>query len=127
MAGFLGNIEKLTLANNNFRQVLFTGAHAQLVLMSIEPGGEIGMETHEIVDQFLRIEQGRGKVVMDGQESPLRDGDAFIVPAGTRHNVINTSESEPLKLYTLYAPPHHKDGTVHKTKAEAEADNADHI
>lgn len=126
LAGFLGNIEELTLANNNFRQVLFTGAHTQLVLMSIEPGGEIGTEIHEIVDQFLRIEQGQGKIVMDGQERPVKDGDAFIVPAGVQHNVINTG-SEPLKLYTLYSPPHHKDGTIHKTRTEAEADNADHI
>lgn len=127
IARFIGNIEKLTLENTNFRQVLFTGQHAQLVLMSLAPGQEIGEEIHEIVDQFLRIEQGEGKVIMDGQESLIKDGDAFIVPAGTRHNVINTSSSEPLKLYTLYSPPHHKDGTVHKTKAQAEADSKDHI
>lgn len=126
MAGFIGNIEKLTLDNTNFRQVLFTGQHTQLVLMSIEGGSEIGVEIHEIVDQFIRIEQGEGKVVMDGQENSVKDGDAFIVPAGTQHNVINTG-TEPLKLYTLYSPPHHKDGIVHKTKNEAESDTQDHI
>lgn len=126
MAGFLGNIEKLTLENTNFRQVLFTGQHAQLVLMQLEPGEEIGTEVHEIVDQFLRLEQGEGKVIMDGVESQVKDGDAFIVPAGTRHNVINTGPG-PLKLYTLYSPPHHKDGTIHKTKSEAEEDAEDHI
>lgn len=94
--------------------------------MSIEPGGEIGIEIHEIVDQFIRIEQGEGKVIMDGQETPIKDSDAFIVPAGTKHNVINTGTG-PLKLYTLYSPPHHKDGIVHKTKSEAEADTGDHI
>lgn len=127
MAGFIGNIEKLTLDNTNFRQVLFTGQHTQLVLMSLALGEEIGMEIHEVVDQFIRIEQGEGKVIMDGQENPIKDGDAFIVPAGTQHNVINTSNSAPLKLYTLYSPPHHKDGIIHKTKAEGEADSGDHI
>ena len=121
MAGFLGNIEKLTLENNNFRQVLFTGQHTQLVLMSIEVGGEIGMEVHEIVDQFLRIELGEGKVIMNDEEHAVGEGDAFIVPAGTQHNVINTGNG-PLKLYTLYSPPHHKDGIIHQTKAQAEAD-----
>ena len=126
MAGFLGNIEKLTLENNNFRQVLFTGQHTQLVLMSIEVGGEIGMEVHEIVDQFLRIELGEGKVIMNDEEHAVGEGDAFIVPAGTQHNVINTGNG-PLKLYTLYSPPHHKDGIIHQTKAQAEADTTDHL
>ena len=126
MAGFLGNIEKLTLENNNFRQVLFTGQHTQLVLMSIEVGGEIGMEVHEIVDQFLRIELGEGKVIMNDEEHAVGEGDAFIVPAGTQHNVINTGNG-PLKLYTLYSPPHHKDGIVHRTKAQAESDVTDHL
>lgn len=126
MTEFYGNIEKLALENTNFRQVLFTGQHSQLVLMSIEPGGEIGTEVHEIVDQFLRIEKGEGKVIMEGNGQDIKDGDAIVVPAGTKHNVINTGKS-PLKLYTIYSPAHHKDGTIHKTKAEAEADNEDHI
>ena len=126
MAGFLGNIEKLTLENSNFRQVLFTGQHTQLVLMNIDAGGEIGMEVHEIVDQFLRIELGEGKVIMNDEEHAVGEGDAFIVPAGTQHNVINTGNG-PLKLYTLYSPPHHKDGIIHQTKAQAEADTTDHL
>lgn len=126
MAGFKGNIEKLSLDNENFRQVLYTSQHTQLVLMSIEPGGEIGEEVHEIVDQFLRIESGEAKVIMDGEERTISSGDAIIVPAGMRHNLLNTGQ-HPLKLYTLYSPPHHKDGTTHKTKAEAEADREDHI
>lgn len=127
MTGFLGNIEQLTLENNNFRQVLYTGQHSQLVVMSIEPGGEIGMEIHEIVDQFLRIEKGTGRVIMNGEEHQIGDGDAFIVPAGTQHNVINLSSTESLRLYTLYSPPHHKDGTIHETKARADSDKEDHI
>ncbi len=127
MKGYVANIEKLTLSNSNFRQVLYTGQHTQLVVMLIEPGGEIGEEVHEIVDQFLRIEEGQGKVVMDGEEKQVGDGDAIVVPAGIKHNVVNTSKEKPLKLYTIYSPPHHKDGTVHKTKADAEKDTEDHI
>lgn len=127
MAGFVDNIEKLSLANSNFRQVVYTGQHAQLVVMSLLPNEEIGTEVHEIVDQFLRIEQGEGKVIINGQEHSLKDGDAIIVPAGATHNVINTSSEKPLKLYTVYSPPHHKDGTIHKTKQEAEADSSDHL
>ena len=127
MTGYLQNIEKLTLNNEYFRQVLYTGQHAQLVVMSLNPSEEIGMETHQIVDQFLRVESGEGRVIMNGVEQLVKDGDAFVVPAGTQHNVINTSAEKPLKLYTVYSPPHHKDGTVHKTKQEAEADTADHI
>ncbi len=127
MTGFLGNIEELTLKNNFFRQVLFTGQHAQVVLMSLNPGEEIGVEVHEIVDQFIRIETGSGKVIMNGEEHNISDGDAFVVPAGTKHNVVNLSEKEPLKLYTVYSPPHHKDGVVHKTKMAADADKADHL
>lgn len=127
MTGFLQNIEQLTLNNTYFRQVLYTGQHAQLVLMSLNPGEEIGMEVHEIVDQFLRVEAGEGKVLMNGEEHIVKNGDAFIVPAGTQHNVINTSSDKPLKLYTVYSPPHHKDGIVHKTKQEAEADKEDHL
>lgn len=127
MIGFLQNIEKLTLENTNFRHVLYTGQHVQLVLMSLQPSEEIGMEVHEIVDQFLRVETGEGKVVMNGEEHSIKDGYAFVVPAGTQHNVINSSPDKPLKLYTLYSPPHHKDGTIHKTKQEAGADKEDHL
>lgn len=127
MVGFLGNIEDLTLQNEYFRKVLYTAQRAQLVVMSIKPRGEIGMEVHEVVDQFLRVESGEGKVIMNGEERSVKDGDAFVVPAGTQHNVINTSSEHPLKLYTIYSPPHHKDGTVHKTKEEADHDSADHL
>lgn len=127
MTGYKGNIEELTLANTNFRQVLFTGQHTQLVLMSLEPNEEIGMEVHPIVDQFFRFEAGEGKVIINGEEHVVGDGDSVIVPAGAEHNVVNTSSTEQLKLYTLYSPPHHKDGVIHKTKEEAEADTEDHI
>lgn len=127
MIGYLHNIEELTLANEYFRQVLYTGQHAQLVIMTLQPGEDIGQEVHDIVDQFLRVEAGEGTVIMNGEEHPIKDGDAFIVPAGTQHNVINTSNTHPLKLYTVYAPPHHKDGTIHTTKQEAEADKEDHL
>lgn len=127
MKGFIENIEKLTLANNNFRHVLYTGQHTQLVVMSLEPKEDIGMEVHQIVDQFLRIEKGEGTVVIDNIEHKIKDGDAIIIPAATRHNIINTSATEELKLYTLYSPPHHKDKTVHKTKADALKDESDHI
>lgn len=127
MTGFLQNIEEATLKNEYFRQVLYTGQHAQVVVMALKPNEEIGMEVHEIVDQFLRIEAGQGKVLMNGEERLLTDGDALVVPAGTEHNIINTSAEHPLKLYTVYSPPHHKDGTIHKTKQEAELDKEDHI
>lgn len=127
MNGFVGNIEELTLSNDFFRKVIFTAQHEQLVVMSIVPNGEIGKEVHEITDQFLRIEQGEGKVIMNGQEQAIKDGDAIIVPAGTEHNVINTSSEVSLKLYTVYSPPHHKDGTIHKTKEEADKDTQDHL
>ncbi len=127
MTGFVGNIEKLTEKNKYFRQVLFTGKHAQLVVMSLQPAEEIGNEVHNTVDQFFRIEEGEAKFVFNGQEEHVvKSGDAVIVPAGTFHNVINTSAKEPLKLYTIYSPPNHPDGTVHKTKAEAEAAEAAH-
>lgn len=119
--GYKSNIELLTVENNDYRKVLYTGEHMQLVLMSLNPGEEIGMETHEN-DQFFRIEAGQGKVVINGAESLLSDGDAVVVPAGAEHNVMNVSEHETLKLYTIYAPPHHKDGVMRGTKAEAEAD-----
>ncbi len=127
MTGFVGNIEDLTANNTYFRQVLFTGQHTQLVLMCLLPNEEIGMEVHEIVDQFFRIEAGEGKVILNGEEHPIKDGDAIIIPAGTQHNVINTSPTKELKLYTLYSPPHHKDGVIHKTKEEAQNDTTDHI
>ncbi len=120
--GYHGNIERLTAENGNFRQVLYTAADCQLVLMSLLPGEEIGMEAHKEGDQFFRFEKGEGKVIIDETEYVVGDGDAVIVPVGARHNVINTSQIEALKFYTIYAPPHHKDGIVRATKAEAEAD-----
>jgi mannose-6-phosphate isomerase-like protein (cupin superfamily) len=127
MTGYVDGIEKITEENNNFRQVLFTGQHQQLVVMALIPNEEIGMEVHETTDQFFRIEKGQGKVVMNSEEKEIKEGDAIIVPAGTQHNVINTSSTESLRLYTIYSPPHHKDGITHKTKAEALADKDDHL
>ncbi len=124
MVGFHTNIETDTLANNNFRKVLFTAPHSQLVLMSLLPGEEIGMEVHADVDQFFRFEAGVGKAVLNGEEVSLKDGDVVIVPAGTNHNIINTSMTESLKLYTVYSPANHPDGTIHATKAEAIAGEA---
>lgn len=124
--GYVANIEKHTLANENFREVLYTGQHEQLVLMSLQPGEDIGFEVHEVTDQFLRIEKGTGEVVLNGDKHELADGSAIVVPAGVRHNVINTG-TEAMKLYTVYSPPHHKDGTVHVTKFDAESDEEDHI
>jgi mannose-6-phosphate isomerase-like protein (cupin superfamily) len=122
MTGFFGPIEQQTLKNGYFRQVLFTGKYCQLVVMCLQPGEEIGNEVHASVDQFFRIEKGEAKFMLNGtEEHMVHDNDAAIVPAGTYHNVINTSKTEPLKLYTVYSPPNHPDGTVHKTKAEAEA------
>ena len=123
MRGYNDNIEKLTVDNSNFRQVLYTGKHTQLVLMSLAPGEEIGQEVHAENDQFFRFEAGQGKVVIDDNQYDVADGSAVIVPAGASHNVINTSDSESLKLYTLYSPSHHKDGIVRATKAEAEAND----
>ncbi len=116
MKGFITHIERETLSNNDYRRVIYTAKHSQLLLMSIEPGGEIGEEVHTL-DQFLRFEAGEGKVVLEGEETAVQGGDAVLVPEGTRHNVVNTG-SEPLKLYTLYAPPNHKDGVVQHTKAD---------
>lgn len=123
MKGFVQNIEKLTLDNGNFRKVLYTGKHSQLVLMSLQPGEEIGMEVHQDNDQFFRFEKGRGKCIIDGNEYEITDGSAVVVPAGSQHNIINVSDSQDLKLYTIYSPAHHKDGVVRKTRAEAEADS----
>lgn len=120
MAGYIVAIEKKTLANNYFRKVLYTGKHAQLVVMCLRPGEEIGNEVHPKVDQFFRIEQGKAIFVFRGKKIVARNGDAVIVPAGTYHNVINALKTQKLKLYTLYSPPNHPDGTVHKTKAAAD-------
>lgn len=125
MKGFNANIEKETLENNNFRKVLYTSKHSQLVLMSLKPKEEIGMEVHNANDQFFRFEQGQGKVIIDGNEYAVSDGSAVVVPSGAEHNVINVSDSEDLKLYTIYSPAHHKDGIVRATKEEAEANEAD--
>jgi mannose-6-phosphate isomerase-like protein (cupin superfamily) len=125
MLEYVGSIEKQTLANTYFRQVLFTGPHTQLVVMCLQPGEEIGDEVHSNVDQFFRIEQGEAKFVFnEKKECLVRDGDAVVVPAGTYHNVINPSKTTQLKMYTLYSPPNHADKTVHKTKAEADAAEA---
>lgn len=124
MKAYLANIEEITQANTNFRQVLYTGQHTQLVVMQLLPQEEIGLEVHETTDQFFRVESGAGKVVADGEEKEIKDGDVFIIPAGTEHNIVNTSAEQPLKLYTLYSPPQHKDGTIHKTKAEASQEHA---
>jgi len=119
MKGFIGDIETQTIENQDFRRVIYTGEHAQLVLMTLQPGEEIGEEVHEGTDQFFRVEKGTGEVVIDSQRSPIEDGTAILVPAGSRHNVVNTGAG-PLHVYTLYAPPHHEDGTVRHTKADAD-------
>lgn len=124
MKGYYGNIEELTVANDNFRQVLYTAKHCQLVLMALPVGGEIGAEIHSENDQFFRFEAGRGQVVIDDNTYDVADGEAIIVPAGAHHNVINTGD-EPLKLYTIYSPAHHKDGIVRATREEADANEED--
>jgi mannose-6-phosphate isomerase-like protein (cupin superfamily) len=116
MTGYVTDIEKETLENTNFRKVLFTGPNSQLVVMSLKPGEDIGTEVHEEHDQFIRIEKGQAKAVLNGEVHKLEDDFAVIIPAGTEHNIINKSETEELKLYTIYSPPEHPDGTVHKTK-----------
>ena len=122
MTGYVGSIETETLKNAYFRQVLFTGKHAQLVVMCLQPGEEIGKEMHPEVDQFFRIEQGKARFVLGEAEQHLvGEGDAVLIPAGTYHNVLNASQAAPLKMYTLYSPPNHPEGTMHKTKADAEA------
>lgn len=120
MKGYITNIEKASLENENFRQVLYTAKNSQLVLMSLEPKEEIGEEVHTL-DQFIRIEVGSGLAVLDGVEHQIQDGSAIVIPAGAKHNIINTSETEKMKLYTIYSPPEHQDKVVRKTKAEAEA------
>ena len=127
MDGYVGAIEALALSNTDFRRVLFTGEHAQLVLMCLQPGEEIGEEVHPDVDQFFRIERGEARFVFGDEEPRLvQAGQGVVVVARTRHNVVNASTTEPLKLYTIYSPPNHPDGTVHRTKAEAEATEAAH-
>jgi mannose-6-phosphate isomerase-like protein (cupin superfamily) len=125
MAGYYTKIEEETENNNNFRKVLFTGKYSQLVVMSLKPGEEIGMEVHDKVDQFFRIEEGKAKFIVDGKETLVKKDEAFIVPAGSEHNVINTG-SENLKLYTIYSPANHPDGTIHKDKKEAEEYEKEH-
>lgn len=120
MTGYITNIEEETLNNENFRKVLHTAENSQLVVMSLLPGEEIGSEVHEL-DQFIRIEQGEALVILDGQESQMKDDWAVVIPAGTLHNVINSSATAKLKLYSIYSPPEHAAGTIHKTKAEADA------
>jgi len=124
MTGYHTDIEADTIANSNFRKVLYTAPHSQLVLMSLLPGEEIGMEVHPNIDQFFRFEAGRGKAVLNGEETIFEANDVIVVPAGTNHNIINTSSSEPLKLYTVYSPANHPAGTIHPTKAEAIAGEA---
>jgi len=126
MLGFIVNIEDKTLQNENFREVLSTAQHSQLVVMSLLPGEDIGVEVHDIVDQFIRIEEGEGKAILNGEEHDLSDGVAIIVPAETEHNIINTSSDKKMKLYTVYSPAHHKDKTIHKTKQDASSDTQDH-
>ena len=123
MKGYKANIEKDTLKNKNFRKVVYTGQHSQLVLMSLKPKEEIGSEVHPENDQFLRFEGGKGRVIIDKTTYNVKDGDAVIVPAGAKHNVINMSASEELKIYTIYSPPHHLDQIVRKTKESAEAND----
>lgn len=125
MKGFKINIEKASTGNDNFRKVLYTSAHSQLVLMSIKPNEEIGGEIHHDNDQFFRIESGLGKCLIDGNEYELKDGDAIVIPAGAKHNIINVSKDTSLKMYTIYSPAHHKDGIVRETKADAIAHEAE--
>ena len=120
--GYVANIEALSLENDLFRKVLYTSEHLQLVVMAIPPEGEIGAETHDL-DQFIRVEEGEGKAVLNGTEHALQDGSAVLVPAGVEHNIINTSATDALRLYTLYGPPDHKDGIVHTTKEDADAND----
>ncbi len=120
MKGFKSDIQKDAQENNDFRKVLYTSKHLQLVLMSLKVGEDIGEETHESIDQFFRFEDGNGKCVIDGTEYNVKDGDAIVVPAGAKHNIINTDATKALKMYTIYAPPNHKDGTIRSTKKEAE-------
>ena len=127
MAGYVGNIEEKAINNDYFREIVYTGKYCQLVVMSLKPGEEIGSEVHKDVDQFFRIEKGRGKVIIDGTENQIIEGVGIVVPAGSEHNVINAAPNSDLKLYTIYSPPQHKDGIIHKTKEDAMADETDHL
>jgi mannose-6-phosphate isomerase-like protein (cupin superfamily) len=124
--GYVTNIEKDTQDNENFRKVLYTTKNSQLVVMSLKPKEDIGAEVHQL-DQFIRVEKGSGKAVLNGKEYEISDGFAVVIPAGTEHNIVNSSETEEMKLYTVYSPPNHKDGTVHPTKADAVADEGEHF
>ena len=126
MKGFINNIEKITLENTNFRRVLYTGKNSQLVVMSLSQGEEIGEEVHNL-DQFIKCEDGSGKAVLDGVSHMIETGFAIIVPSGATHNIINTSPTKDLKLYSVYSPPNHKDGTVHPSKFDAEKDEDEHF
>lgn len=123
MKGYITNIEKLALGNDNFRTVLYTDKNSQLVLMSLLKGEDIGEETHD-VDQFFRVEKGTGKAILSGVSHDIADGSVIVIPAGTKHNIVNSGRTD-MKLYTLYMPPHHRDGVIHKTKEEGEADTSD--
>lgn len=125
MAGYSINIEEKAIQNPHFREVLFSAPNMQLVVMTLKPGEEIGMETHEKGDQFIRVEAGEGEAILDGDVTALSDGMVVVIPEGVEHNVVNTSADKPLNLYVLYSPPEHRDGTIHKTKAEADADEND--
>ena len=127
MAGYVGNIEEKAINNDYFREVVYTGKYCQLVVMCLKPGEEIGSEVHKNVDQFFKVEKGRGKVIIDGEENLFINGAGIIVPAGSEHNVINISTSNDLNLYTIYSPPQHKDSIIHKTKQDAMADETDHL
>jgi mannose-6-phosphate isomerase-like protein (cupin superfamily) len=126
MAGYTTNIEAKTLENGYFREVLFTAPHMQLVVMALQPGEEIGTETHGDGDQFIRVESGTGAAILNGERTELGDGSIVVIPAGTTHNILNTSSSEPLKLYTIYSPPQHPDGTINRDNAEAPVYEAEH-
>ena len=127
MTGFVTNIEEKTLKNQNFREVIYTATNMQLVVMSLKPLEDIGEEVHNTVDQFFRVEEGEGEVVMNGEKTKFSTDDVIIVPMGTKHNVINTSSTKTLKLYTIYSPPNHPDGKIHQTREEAMADEHDHV
>ena len=126
MNGYVTNIENLSLENSNFRKVIYTAKNCQLVLMSLKPGEEIGSEVHQL-DQFIRVESGTGKTILNGAEQEIKGGYAVLVPAGVEHNIVNTSEETEMKLYTVYSPPNHRDGITHITKVDASADEGEHF